>query len=131
MFQPTSDDLMVQELLQLQLKDHLQGGYCDSVTYTVLIEKTRSVPLSNVAPEQNFAVLDRLISHKPNATTIVLESIIYSHNKTSIWLKNEPQSEKKNYRSSTYIHQEKRLNRCVLKWFKDAKKRLKEKARKN
>ena len=80
---------MVQELFQLLFKsftpsDHLQGGDNDSVTDTVLIEETKSVPLTNVAPERDFAVLDRLIFHKPNATTIALESIIlYSHNKTS------------------------------------------------
>ena len=105
LFQPTSDDLMVQELLQLLFKlfaltaerllsDHLQGGDYECVTDTVLIKETKSVPLTNVAPERDFAVLDRLISHKPNATTIALESIIlYSHNKTSNWLKNKPQSE--------------------------------------
>ena len=105
LFQPTSDDLMVQELLQLLFKsfaltaerllsDHLQGGDYECVTDTVLIKETKSVPLTNVAPERDFAVLDRLISHKPNATTIALESIIlYSHNKTSDWLKNKPQSE--------------------------------------
>ena len=107
LFQPTLDDLMVQELLQLLFKsfaltaerllsDHLQGGDYDSVTDTVLIKETNSVPLTNVAPERDFAVLDRLMSQKPNATTIALESIIlYSHNKTSDWLKKKPQSEQK------------------------------------
>ena len=85
----------------LQLKGYcqiiyVQGGDYDSVTDTVLIKETKSVPLTNVAPERDFAVLDRLISQKPNATTIALESIIlYSHNKTSDWLKNKPQSEQK------------------------------------
>ena len=84
LFQPTSDDLMVQELLQLLFKslaftaerllsDHLLGGDYDSVADTVLIEETKSVPLTNVAPERDFATLDRLISHKPNATTTALK----------------------------------------------------------
>ena len=120
LFQPTLDDLMVQELFQLLLKsfaltakrllsDHLQGGNYDSVTDTVLIKETKSVPLTNVAPERDFAVLDRLISQKPNTTTNALESIIlYSHNKKSDWLKNKPQSEQKRHieaaRTLTEVH---------------------------
>lgn len=76
LFQPTLDDLMVQELLQLLFKsfaltaerllsDYLWRGDYDSVTDTVLIKETKSVPITNVAPEWDFAVLDRLISQKP------------------------------------------------------------------
>ena len=54
------------------------------------------MPTTNLAPEQDFAVLDRLISQKPNATYIALESVtLFSHNKTSEWLKGKSQSERK------------------------------------
>ena len=60
---PSEDDSL-QMHLQLKglLSDHLQGGDYDSVTDTVLIKETKSVPLTNVAPERDFAVLDILIS---------------------------------------------------------------------
>ena len=90
---------MVQEVLQLLFKsftltvqrllpDHLPGGVYHAVTDAAIIEETKSVPTTNLAPERDFAVLDRLISQKPNATYIALESVIlFSHNKTSEWLK--------------------------------------------
>ena len=48
-----------------------------------VVEETSSVPTTNVNPERDFAMLDRLMSEKPNA----LESLIlFSHNQTSKWL---------------------------------------------
>lgn len=86
-----------QELLQLLCKafsitihrllfDHLPSGkFHSAVTDATLIQETASVPTTNVAPERDFAVLDRVL--KPNATTIALESfILFAHNKTSKWL---------------------------------------------
>ena len=40
-----------------------------------------------MAPERDFAVLDRLLHQKPNATSVALEAmILFSHNKTASWL---------------------------------------------
>ena len=41
-----------------------------------VIHDTKSVPKTNVTPERDFAVLDRLMTQKPNATYIVLESLL-------------------------------------------------------
>ena len=107
LFQSTMSDLIVQELLQLLFKsftltaerllpDHLPGGVYNSTTDRTLIETTKSVPTTNVAPERDFAVLDQLKSQKPNATSIALESVIlYSHNKTSDWLKGKSKAQQK------------------------------------
>lgn len=61
-------DAMVQELLQLlfgtfspQLTDHVPGGKYYSVTDKSVVQETASVPTINVAPERDFAILDRLI----------------------------------------------------------------------
>ena len=88
-----------QELLQLLFKafsitihrllfDHLPGGkFHSTVTDATLIQETASVPTTNIAPERDFAVLDRVLREKPNATIIALESLIlFAHNKTSKWL---------------------------------------------
>jgi len=91
-------DMMTQEVLQLLfgafsvttqrlLLDHLPGGKYHSVVDPVIVHETASVPTTNVAPERDFAVLDRLIREKPNAYLVALESmILYSHNKTASWL---------------------------------------------
>ena len=79
---------MVQELLQLLFKgfaaivqrlliDHLPGEMYHSVT----------VLTTNVSPERDFAMLDRLMPEKPNTTHIALEYLtLFSHNQTSTWL---------------------------------------------
>jgi E1A/CREB-binding protein len=93
-----STDVMTQELLQLLfgafskttqrlLLDHLPGGMYNSITDSSLIEETVSVPTTNVAPERDFAVLDRMMREKPNAHLIAIEAmILYSHNKSAHWL---------------------------------------------
>ena len=100
-------DVMTQELLQLifasfsittkrLLLDHLPGGKHHSLSDSTMIEETRSVPTTNVAPERDFAVLDRLIREKPNASVVALEStILYSHNKTSVWLEKQSSEDRK------------------------------------
>ena len=105
LFEPSSEDNTVQEILQLLFKsftltvqrllsDHLPGGRYYSVTDAAVIKETRSVPTTNLAPERDFAVLDNLLSQKPNATYIALEAVIlFSHNKTSEWLKGKSQNE--------------------------------------
>ena len=90
-------DSMTMELLQLlfgsfsittqrMLIDHLPEGKYHS-SDAKLKEEISSVPTTNVAPERDFAVLDRLLHQKPNATSIALEAmILFSHNKTASWL---------------------------------------------
>ena len=101
LFIGTEQDSMVQEILQLLLTsfaatvqrllaDHLPGGEFNSVTDTAIVDETKSVPPTNVSPERDFAILDRLMSEKPNATHIAIESmLLFSHNKTSEWLQSK------------------------------------------
>ena len=43
----------------------------------------------------DFTMLDRLMSEKPNATHIALQSLIlFSHNQTSTWLQSKPRDER-------------------------------------
>ena len=81
---------------QRLLLDHLPGGqFHSTVTDPVMTQETASVPTTNVTPERDFAVLDRLMREKPNANVIALESmIIFSHNKTSVWLAHLSYSER-------------------------------------
>ena len=51
--------------------------------------------MSAQSPERDFAILDHLMSEKPNTTYIALELVIlYSHNKTSEWLDAKTSEEK-------------------------------------
>ena len=60
-----------------------------------LVEETQSVPTTNVNPERDFAMIDCLMSEKPNATHIALESLIlFSHNQTSTWLQGKSHNER-------------------------------------
>ena len=83
----SSDDVMVEEVLQLLFKsfaltlqrlviDHLPGGVYNSVQDPQIVLETKSVPVTNVTPERDFAVLDRLMSQKPNASYIAIESLL-------------------------------------------------------
>ena len=82
--------------LQRLVVDHLPGGMYNSVVDPQIIQETKSVPNTNVTPQRDFAVLDRLMTQKPNATYIALESLLlYSHNKTVTWLKNKTIEEKR------------------------------------
>ena len=101
LIEPDATDTMTQELLQLVfsafsvttqrlLLDHLPGGKYHYVVDTMIVQETASVPTTNVAPEQDFAILDRLMREKPNAYLVALESmILYSHNKTASWLEQQ------------------------------------------
>lgn len=105
LFMEAENDVIVQELLQIIFKsfaatvqrlllDHLPGGIYYSVT-DAMVEETLSVPTTNVNPERDFAMLDRLMSEKPNATHIALESLIlFSHNQTSTWLQEKSHDER-------------------------------------
>ena len=120
LFQPSQNDVMTQEILQLLFQsfattlqrlviDHLPGGIYHSVVDPQIIKETKSVPKTNVTPKRDFAVLDRLMTQKPNATYIALESLLlYSHNKTATWLENKTIEEKKRLlhaaRTLTSVH---------------------------
>lgn len=69
------------------LLDHFPGEQHHSVTDRHLTEETVSVPTTNVAPERDIAIFDKLLREKPNATSIALKSmILFSHKETSRWL---------------------------------------------
>lgn len=87
----------------------LPGGEFHSVSDPQMVSETRSVPKTNVTPECDFAVLDRLLSQKPNASYIALESLlVFSHNETSVWLESKTSQEKerlfKAARTLTSVH---------------------------
>ena len=106
LFSPSPNDNLAQEVLELILKafsvatkrlliDHLPGGIHHSITDEQMFIETASVPKTNVSPERDFAVLDRLMREKPNATYIALEAVIlFSHNKTSEWIDKKSSKEK-------------------------------------
>ena len=73
---------------QRLLLDHLPGGkYHSEVVDTIIVQETATVPTTNVSPERDFAILDRMLRGKPNANLIAIESVIlYSQNQTSSWL---------------------------------------------
>ena len=73
------------------LSDHLPGGEFNSLMNdTRMLSETASVPTTNVAPEINFALLDRFLREKPNANLVALEAmILYSHNQSSSWLEQQ------------------------------------------
>lgn len=120
LFQPTENDSIVQELLELMFKsfsltlqrllvDHLPGGEFHGVTDPNVLSETKSVPKTNVNPERDFAILDRLMAQKPNATYIALESLLlFSHNKTSVWLQSKTPDERQRLlhaaRTMTSLH---------------------------
>ena len=120
LFTSTLNDSMVQELLQMLFKsfvltmqrillDHLPGGVHHAVSDQNIVKETESVPTTNVNPERDLAVLDRMMSEKPNATCIALESLLlFSHNKTSVWLNTKSVEEKERLlraaRTLTSVH---------------------------
>ena len=57
---------------------------------TITAKETASVPTTNVSPERDFAILDRLLREKPNANLVAIEAMMmYSQNKTSSWLQQQ------------------------------------------
>lgn len=98
MIKPNESDVMTQEVLQLifhafsttcqrLLVDHLPGGVYHSVVDPAILKETAGAPITNVSPERDFAVLDRILRQKPNARIVALESmVLYSHNKSAMWL---------------------------------------------
>ena len=69
-----------------------------------------------INPERDFAIFDRLISQKPNARYIALESLLlYSHNMTSAWLQSKAPEERQRFlqaaRTMTTLHRKNFLKR--------------------
>ena len=124
-------DVRTQEALQLLfgsfsaatqrlLLDHLPGGTYNSITDVLIVNETASVPPTNVAPERDFAVLDRMIREKPNAYIAALESmILYSHNRSARWLEQKTSEERKHL-----IHVARTLAPTVREKFKERRLEL-------
>ena len=140
LFQQSPHDALTQKALQLIFKsfasttqrlviDHLPGGQYHSVSDPQIALEVASVPTTNVAPERDFAVLDRLLSQKPNASYIALESLLlYSQNQTSQWLLSKSEKEKERLlsaaRTLTSVNKanfKKRREEIVLKRLKAQK----------
>ena len=67
------------------LTDHLEGGKYDKPD-AEMIEECTNAPKTNVVPERDFGMLDRLLAQKPNATTLVCEGILmFTKNDTKSW----------------------------------------------
>jgi len=68
------------------LDDHLEHGKWETLQSIEanIRGETESVRTANVVSERDFALLDRFVREKPNASTLALEAhIIFSNNKTS------------------------------------------------
>jgi hypothetical protein len=67
------------------LTDHLEGGKYDKPDVEMQ-DECKNAPKTNVVPERDFGMLDRLLAQKPNATTLVFEGILMStKNDTKGW----------------------------------------------
>ena len=76
------------------LADHLEGGKYEAPSEEQKSEN-KTVVKSNVMPERDFGMLDRLIMEKPRSTTLVLEGIImFNKNKTCAWRDKLPQKKR-------------------------------------
>ena len=59
------------------------------------MQVTQSVPKTNKVSERDFALLDRFLKEKPNASTVAIESLIlFSQNKTREWLGKKTNAER-------------------------------------
>ena len=76
------------------LADHLKNGQLDTAC-DGLRNELESCPTTNVYPESNFGVLDRLMREMPNANEITIESIIMcKSNNMKKWRDNLNESNK-------------------------------------
>ena len=76
------------------LADHLEGGKYGAPSEEQKSEN-KTVVKSNVMPERDFGMLDRLIMEKPRSTTLALEEIImFNKNKTCAWRDKLPQKKR-------------------------------------
>ena len=100
LLQPSAYDVLAQEVLQVifagflcttrrMLEDHLPGGQYSDPDENIQAETT-SVPKTNNISERDFAMLDRQVRLKPNATLIALEAVImYANNQTQEWVEEQ------------------------------------------
>ena len=105
LFAPSEYDAIVEELLCVLfsafsslllrlVEDHLPEGRFDNAD-EALIGDTISVPKTNTVSERDFAILDRLLREKPNASLLSLEAmILFSNNKTARWLNEKSEAER-------------------------------------
>jgi len=121
------------KLVEHEFKDHLPGGEHMSVN----LEETKSADKHNKFPERVFAYVDHLLTHKPNITSLALEShVTFSLNKTDQWLatkdesevqklilssRQEVKNEKKKFKIRECGIREKRLENLRLQFEKKAK----------
>ena len=67
------------------LTDHLKGGKYDKPDVE-MVDECSNAPKTNVVPERDFGMLDRLLAQKPNASTLVCEGILmFTKNDTKGW----------------------------------------------
>ena len=70
--------------MKRMLEDHLPGGKYANQTPAEFCGETKSVEKTNVLPERDFGMFDRLMVEKPCATTLVLEGIVmFNKNQTA------------------------------------------------
>ena len=76
------------------LHDHLPGGKLHSPSASLQAE-TVNVAKTNTVSERDFAMLDRMMREKPNASTAAIEGmILYANNKTAAWLEGHSASDR-------------------------------------
>ena len=78
--------LALKTYLEKAVKENLPGGQYWETDDNVK-SVTQAAPRHNKAPERVFGILDYLVHHRPNASTIVNEAyLMYCYNKTSDWV---------------------------------------------
>jgi hypothetical protein len=50
-----------------------------------MVDECTNARKTNVVPERDFGMLDRLLLQKPNATTLVCEGMMFTKNDTKGW----------------------------------------------
>ena len=67
------------------LTDRLEGVKYDKPD-AKMEHECKNAPKTNVVPERDFRMLDRLLAQKPNATTLAVEDIVmFMKNDTKGW----------------------------------------------
>lgn len=81
-------------ILERQAHDQLPGGKYSNPSESVK-NISSTVPSTNMASEQDFAVLDLLVRSKPHATKLAYEALImWQHNGTLAWLQGKSEEKK-------------------------------------
>ena len=85
-------------LCQRIFADQLPGGRHEDLdaSDSALRDKLKSVPKSSKFDQSVFGMLDYQVRAKPNASTLAIEaSIMFSQNKTKVWLDSKEEAEKR------------------------------------